>query len=108
MLRRRNLQRRCNVSVETKPFDLAEAFIDEERIVAYLDEAFADGDPAFIVSAIGDVARARNITAIARDTGITRETLYRAFSPGGNPTLATMAAVVKALGFQLSIKPLGV
>lgn len=96
------------MAVETKPFGLAEVLIDEDRIAAYLDEAFADGDPAFIVSAIGDVARARNMTAIARDAGITRETLYRAFSPGGNPTLATMAAVVKALGFQLSIKPLSV
>ncbi len=94
--------------VETKLFDAAEVLIDEDRIAAYLEEAFADGDPAFIVSAIGDVARARNITAIARDTGLTRETLYRAFSPGGNPTLATMAVVVKALGFQLSIKPLSV
>ncbi|HZK98354.1 MAG TPA: addiction module antidote protein [Caulobacteraceae bacterium] len=94
------------MTVETKPFDVAEVLLDEERIAAYLEEAFADGDPAFIASAIGDVARARNITAIARDTGLTRETLYRAFSPGGNPTLATMAAVVKALGFQLSIRPL--
>ena len=57
-------------------------------------------------SAEAAAARARNITAIARDTRLTRETLYRAFSPESNPTLATMAAVVKALGFQLSIRPL--
>ncbi len=88
------------MTAETEPLDLAEVLIDSHRIAAYLDEAFADGDPAFIVSAVGDVARARNITAIARDT------LYRAFSSGGNPTLAIMAAVVKALGFQFSIKPL--
>ncbi len=94
------------MALKTQPFDAAEVLLDDERIAAYLEEAFADGDPAFIASAIGDVARARNITAIARDTGLTRETLYRAFSPEGNPTLATMAAVVKALGFQLSIRPL--
>ena len=94
--------------METKLFDAAEVLIDEDRIAAYLEEAFADGDPAFIVSAIGDVLRARNIAAIARDTGLTRDTRYRASSREGNPTLATMAAVVKALGFQLSIKPLSV
>jgi probable addiction module antidote protein len=94
------------MTLETKLFDAAEVLIDEDRVAAYLEEAFADGDPALIASAIGDVARARNMSAIARDTGLTRETLYRAFSPGGNPTLATMAAVVRALGFQLSIKPL--
>lgn len=92
--------------LETQPFDPAEALIDDARIAAYLEEAFADGDPALIASAIGDVARARSITAVARETGLTRETLYRAFSPEGNPTLATMAAVVKALGYQLSIRPL--
>ena len=95
------------MALETRPFDAAEVLGDDERIAAYLAEAFANGDPALIASAIGDVARARNITAIARDTGLTRETLYRAFSPGGNPTLATIAAVVKALGFQLSIRPVG-
>ncbi len=94
------------MAVQTKPFDVAEVLVDEDRIVAYLEEAFADGDPAFIASAIGDVARARSMTAIARETGLARETLYQAFSPEGNPTLATVTAVVKALGFQLSIKPL--
>lgn len=95
------------MALETRPFDAAEVLGDDERIAAYLEAAFADGDPALFASAIGDFARARNITAIARDTGLTRETLYRAFSPGGNPTLATMAAVEKALGFQLSIRPAG-
>ena len=91
----------------TTPFDAAEGLSDEARTAAYLEEAFADGDPALIASAIGDLARARNIAAIAHDTGLTRETLYRAFSADGNPTLATMTAVVKALGFRLAIRPLG-
>ena len=94
------------MALETRPFDAAEVLGDDARIAAYLEEAFADGDPALIASAIGDVARARSITAIARDTGLTRETLYRALSPEGNPTLATLAAVVKALGFQLAIRSL--
>ena len=91
--------------IETRLFDAAEVLGDDARIAAYLEEAFAEGDPALIASAIGDVARARNMTAIARETGLTRETLYRAFSPDGNPTLSTLSAVVKALGFQLSIQP---
>jgi probable addiction module antidote protein len=94
------------MTLETRLFDAAELLGDDARIAAYLEEAFADGDPALIASAIGDVARARNIAAISRETGLTRETLYRAFSPDGNPTLATLSAVVKALGFQLSIQPL--
>ena len=94
------------MTLETKPFDVVEVLSDDARIAAYLEEAFADGDPALIASAIGDVARARNLPAIARETGLTREPLYRAFSPDGNPTLATLSAVVKALGFQLSIQPL--
>lgn len=94
------------MALETQLFDAAEVLGDDARITAYLEEAFADGDPALIASAIGDVARARNIAAISRETGLTRETLYRAFSPDGNPTLATLSAVIKALGFQLSIQPL--
>lgn len=94
------------MAVTTKPFDVVELLGDEATIEAYLEEAFAEGDPAFIAAAIGDMARARNLSAIARETGLTRETLYQAFSREGNPTLATMTAVVKALGFQLAIKPI--
>jgi probable addiction module antidote protein len=95
------------MAVETKPFDVTELLTNEARMIAYLEEAFESGDAAFIASAIGDVARARNISAMAKDTGLTRETLYRAFSPEGNPTLATLLPVMKALGFQLAIKPVG-
>ena len=93
--------------VETRPFDVAEILDTPERIAAYLEEAFEDGDPALIASALGDVARARNVSSIARDTGLTRETLYKALSGTGNPTLTTLTAVVKALGFRLSIEPVG-
>lgn len=91
--------------IETKPFDAAEFLDTEEGITAYLTEAFEEGSPAFIVQALGTVARARNISAIAKETGLTRETLYKAFSAEGNPRLSTLTAVTKALGFQLSIKP---
>lgn len=69
------------MATETKPFDPIEGLINEQRIAVYLEEAFADGDPALIISAIGDLARACNITAVARDTGTAREALYQAVSP---------------------------
>ena len=94
-----------NMTIETKPFDAAEVLNSDERIAAYLEEAFEEGNPAVIASALGTVARARNFSRVARDTGLTRETLYKALSAEGNPTLSTLTAVTKALGFHLSIKP---
>jgi probable addiction module antidote protein/putative addiction module killer protein len=93
------------MAIETKPFDAAEYLETEEDIVGYLKEVFEEGDPALIASALGTVARARGISSIAKETGLTRETLYRALSPEGNPTLSTLAAVTKALGFRLSVEP---
>ena len=93
------------MAIETKPFDAAEVLNSDERIAAYLEEAFEGGNPAVIASALGTVARARNFSMVARDTGLTRETLYKALSAEGNPTLSTLTAVTKALGFHLSIKP---
>jgi probable addiction module antidote protein len=95
------------MAIETKPFDAAEYLETEEDIAGYLKEVFEEGDPALIASALGTVARARGISSIAKETGLTRETLYRALSPEGNPTLSTLAAVTKALGFRLSVEPRG-
>ena len=92
------------MAIETKPFDVAEILNSEERISAYLEEAFESGDPRIIASAI--VARSRNPSTIARNAGLSRETIYQAFSPEGNPTLSTVTAVMKSLGFQLSVKPI--
>jgi probable addiction module antidote protein len=93
------------MSVELKPWDSAEFLTDDETVIAYLEEAFADGDPATIAKAIGTVARARNMSAIARETNLSRDTLYSAFGPDGNPRLSTLLAVTKALGFELTLKP---
>lgn len=93
------------MSVELKPWDSAEFLTDDETVIAYLEEAFADGDPATIAKAIGTVARARNMSAIARETNLSRDTLYSAFGPDGNPRLSTLLAVTRALGFELTLKP---
>ena len=91
--------------METKLFDAAEYLESDKDIGAYLKEVFETGDTALIAAALGTVARARGISGIAKETGLTRETLYRALSPEGNPTLSTFAAVTKALGFRLSVEP---
>ena len=64
----------------------------------------AGDDPIFIVHALGVVARAKNMSQLARDTGLTREGLYKALSPEGNPTFSTVAKVAKALGFRLTVQ----
>jgi probable addiction module antidote protein len=90
--------------MDVKLFDPAEVLNSQERITAYLRETFTDGDPALIIMALGAVARVHGIAAVAQETGLTREVLYKALSPNGNPRLSTLMAVVKALGYQLSIE----
>jgi len=91
------------MALKTKPFDPAEYLDDDEAIAAYLDEAMATGDPHFIAKSLGVVARARGMTQIAKDTGLSRESLYRALSDDGNPEMTTLLAVLSALGLRLSV-----
>ncbi|GJE70685.1 addiction module antidote protein [Methylorubrum podarium] len=93
------------MALETKPWDVAEHLQDEEAMVAYIEAVLEDGDPALVAAAIGDIARARGMAQIARETGRSRESLYRALSDRGNPELATLMGVLKALGLQLSVRP---
>ena len=70
-------------------------------MAAYLEAALEDGDPQVISAALGNIARAQGMTQIARDTGLSRESLYSALSPEGNPQLATFLKVIHALGIHL-------
>lgn len=65
-----------------------------------------DGDPAAFAAALGDVARARNLSQLARETGMSREDLHKTLSGEGNPSFATISKVVTALGLRLSVQPL--
>lgn len=76
-------------------------------MAAYLDSALEDGDPELVAAALGDIARAKGMTQVARDAGLGRESLYKALSPAGNPEFATILKVVSALGFQLHAAPAG-
>jgi probable addiction module antidote protein len=90
---------------KTKPFDPAEYLDDLDAIAAYMTEALETADPAFIADALGIVARARGMSEVAREAGVSRESLYRALSSDGNPEFATVLRVVRALGLRLSAAP---
>ena len=91
--------------MRTSKFDAAEYLDSPKAIAAYLDAAMEDGDPAVIAAALGDIARARGMSKVAKHTGVKREALYRALSPEGNPELATLMKVMSALGLRLSSVP---
>jgi probable addiction module antidote protein len=90
--------------IKTRPWDVAEHLENEEDITAYLEAVLDDGDPALVSAALGDVARARGMTEIAREAGLGRESLYKALSPEGNPEFATVMKVLRALGLSLHVK----
>jgi probable addiction module antidote protein len=91
------------MAIELKNYDVAEHLNNDEEIRLYLEAAFEDGDPAIIKNAISNVVRARGMTAMAKESGVSRETLYKAFAENGNPTLDTLMKVTKALGVRLAI-----
>lgn len=90
--------------IKTRPWDVVEHLETEEDITAYLEAVLADGDPALVSAALGDVARARGMTEIAREAGLGRESLYKALSPEGNPEFATVMKVLRALGLTLHVR----
>lgn len=91
--------------IETTRFDIQDYLKDRNRHAGYLDAALEDGDPMLIAAAIGDIAKARGVTEFAREAGLSRETIYKGFRPGGNPTLESMAKAVKVLGWRLALVP---
>ena len=92
--------------LETRLYDTAEYLASEEAIAAYIDAVLEDGDPALIAHALGTVARARGMSQIAREAGLSRESLYRALSAEGNPEFGTVLRVLKALGLRLTATPI--
>jgi probable addiction module antidote protein len=86
-------------------FDAAEYLDSPEAVADYLSEAFETGDDEFVAQAIGTVARAQGMSAVAKDAGVSRENLYRALNTGGKPELATVMKVLNALGVKLVAKP---
>ncbi len=91
------------MAIKTIPFDAADSLDTDAARVELFADALASGDPAIITSALGLIARARGISALARETGLSRETLYKALSDGGNPRLDSLLKVTQALGVRLSV-----
>ena len=92
------------MAVETRPFDPANYLKTEEDIFYYLEAAMEGNDPKHIARALGDVARSKGMTEIAKKTGLGRQALYTALSENGNPTLETLMAVLGALGLELTVQ----
>ncbi len=92
-----------STKTRTVPYDVAEQLRTPEEMAAYLDAwlAKASDDAAGIARALGDIARAKGMTQVARDTGLSRESLYKALSKNGNPSFATVLKVARALGLRL-------
>ncbi|WP_298214355.1 addiction module antidote protein [Acidocella sp.] len=92
------------MSLETKPFDMANHLKTETEVVDFLSAAFEEEDPAYIAHALGVVARAHGISQLSKETGLTRETLYKSLSDEGNPTLSTLTKVMKAMGLRVTVQ----
>ena len=89
--------------LKTRRWDPVRHLRDEEDMVAYLQAALEDGTPGLVTAVLGDIARARGMTAVARRAGLGRESLYKALAPEGNPEFATVLRVVEALGLRFEV-----
>ena len=90
--------------IKTVKWDAADYLKTDKDIAAYLEAAIEDGDPALVAAALGDIARAKGMTKIAKKAGLGRESLYKALSPEGNPEFATILKVIRSLGLKLHIE----
>ena len=91
------------MTLKTRPWDITEHLGSDAEITAYLEAVFDDGDADEIRRALGHIARARGMSDVARDAGITRSGLYKALGEGGNPSFGTVTAILKSLGVKLKV-----
>ena len=99
------MSKRVKVS-ELPEFDAAEYLNSEADVAAYLTSVLEENDPALLAAAIGDIARARGMSQVAKDSGIAREALYKALRPGSEPRFETISRVCAALGVRLVAQPI--
>jgi probable addiction module antidote protein len=94
------------MTLKLNKWDVLDHLKTEEDMTLYLEACFeeAGDDPAFIAKALGDIAKARSMTQLAKDTGLGRESLYKALSGEGNPSFGTILKVIKALGLRLHVQ----
>lgn len=92
------------MGVKISTWDASEYLETKEDIAAYLNAALEEGDPALLQVALGDVVKARGVSAIAREAGVGRESLYKSLSENGNPSWQTITKVLTALGLKIEVK----
>jgi len=95
---------KTKTKTKTRTWDAVEYLESDEDMAAYLEAALEEDDPALFAAALGDIARAKGMTQIAREAGLGRESLYKALSADGNPEFATVLKVVRSLGLKLHAK----
>lgn len=95
------------MTLKLNPFDSAKYLDSDEAIAEYLTAILEDDDPALLAAALGDIARARGMTEIAKASGITREASYKALRADAQPRFETVAKVCRALGVRLVAQPVG-
>lgn len=93
------------MKLKTEPFDVADYLDDDETIAQYLSAALEDPNPDMFLVAVKTVARARGMAQLAKDTGLGRESLYKALAPGAKPRYDTVLKVIRALGVKLHAEP---
>lgn len=91
--------------LKTRTFDAANYLTSEEEMAEYLSVVIEEGDSMLLAAALGDIAKARGMTQLARDTGLSRESLYKSLSGERAPSSDTLFKVIRALGFELNIRP---
>ncbi|QTQ99197.1 addiction module antidote protein [Pseudomonas aeruginosa] len=93
------------MEVKFSRYDTSDYLKTEDDVAAYLDAVMEDGDPSLIAAALGDLARTRNLSQLARDVKMSRQGLEKALSGDGDPSFATVVKVTQALGLRLTFKP---
>ena len=89
--------------LKTYPWDVVDHLDSDEAIALYLDAVLEEDDPVLLAAALGDVARAKGMTSVSRETGLGRESLYKSLSENGNPEFATVQKVIRSLGLKLRV-----
>lgn len=89
--------------IQTRPWDVTRHLDSDEAIALYLDAVLEEDDPVLLAAALGDVARAKGMTSVSRETGLGRESLYKSLSENGNPEFATVYKVIRSFGLRLHV-----
>jgi len=93
------------MAVTLSRWDASEYLDSTEMIQAYINEALADSDPRVLQAALGDIAKAKGMSEIAKQAGVGRESLYKSLSMTGNPSWQTISKVLRSLGYKLELTP---